>query len=167
MVLWQFVIGAPRTDPSGLGGHTRIQQTVYHQWSGRRVNIKVAGVMHVTSRGIAGWAGDIYRIDFINNTAMNRPSIQCNNAALGDYCSQGFCYSNYPSSISNVGANAYSGTNLGSPDFQFDCLLNGPEFTIDIIPHNQPQGSVDNTALDSMTLPFIHCIVSLDVTLLD
>lgn len=170
MVLWQFPIHDPRDDMYDNTAHTRIMSSVYHNWSGRKVRVKLTGLHYFTDRAGVGWVGEMMRIDFLGLVAFERPAIESGSTNLGGSSSQGFIFSNLPGSYSAAASTVYPIVNQGSADYYFDCILQGPIVTIDILPFLYQPGARDvagTTPFDYFTVPFLHALISLDVTLLD
>lgn len=169
MVLFQFPINDPRADPYDAAGHTRIMSSVSHNWSGRKVRVKVVGLYYYTNRAIAGWVAELMRIDFINTVMIDRPAIESGSTGLGGSSSQGFVFPNSPGSLQSLTVNFFPSVDQGRSDYYFDCLLQGPVLTIDILPMLYPPGARDITATTPFTFvdAFLHALVSLDVTLID
>lgn len=169
MVLFQFPINDPRADPYDATGHTRIMSSVYHNWPGRKVRVKVAGLYYFTNRAVAGWVAELMRIDFINTVMIGRPTIESGSTGLGGSSSQGFVFPNIPGCLQSPAANFFPGADQGSSDYYFDCILQGPVLTIDILPMLYPPGARDIAGTTPFTFidAFLHAVVSLDVTLID
>lgn len=169
MVLFQFPINDARADLYDAAGHTRIMSCVSHNWSGRKVRVKVVGLYYFTNRSTVGWVAELMRIDFINTIMIDRPAIESGSTGLGGSSSQGFVFPNIPGSTATTTANVFPTTDQGRADYYFDCILQGPVLTIDILPMLYPPGARDIAGTTPFTFvdAFLHALVSLDVTLID
>lgn len=160
MVLFQFPFGATADSQINIGGgdtvifaNPRIQQGVFHNFSNRKVHIKVLNIVYATALAPNTPAKDLYRIDFYNMQMIGNPTVAQGNGAQGTHCSQGILFSN---------DNQY-GMGASSP-YEFDAWLQGPLLVADILPHNSEVGA--ECSFD-MSNGLSHALLVLDVTLLE
>lgn len=145
--------GAVPPDPGNpLVDFPRIQQGVFHNFSNRKVHIKVLNIVYITAIGDTP-PEDLYRIDFYNLQMIGNPVIAQANGAQGTHCSNGIVFSNVSSQYG-----------LSGTPYEFDAWLQGPLLIADILPHNTIPGDFCPLAV---TTGLDHCHITLDVTLLE
>ena len=119
--------GAVPPDPGNpLIDFPRIQQGVFHNFSNRKVHIKVLNIVYAKKVAADPQPSpDLYRIDFYNMQMIGHPVVAQANGAQGSHCSNGIVFSN--------NAVLYG---LSSAPYEFDAWLQGPLLIADILPHN-------------------------------
>lgn len=131
----------------------RIQQAVFHQYSNRKVHIKVLNIVYAKALGANQPAQDLYRIDFKNMQMIGNPAVAQGNGAGGAFCSNGILFSNNAAQYGLAGA-----------PYEFDAWLQGPVLVADIVPHSTAPGDFCPILVSS---GLGHAHLTLDVTLLE
>lgn len=160
MVLFQFPFGSTAESAINIGDgdavvftQPRIQQGVFHNFSNRKVHIKVLNIIYAPSLSPNIPTLDLYRIDFYNMLMIGNPTVAQGNGAGGSHCSSGILFSNDGS----------YGMGASSP-YEFDAWLQGPLLIADILPHSLAVGA--ECPFD-MSNGLAHALIVLDVTLLE
>ena len=160
MVLFQFPFGTPAESEINIGtGETvvfaqpRVQQGVFHNFSNRKVHIKVLNIVYSKSLGANAPEKDLYRIDFHNMQMIGNPTVAQGNGAGGSHCSSGIIFSNDATQYGLAGA-----------PYEFDAWLQGPLLIADILPHSVEPGALCSFAMSN---GLAHALITLDVTLLE
>ena len=148
----------PVVDPPDPGNplvdFPRIQQGVFHNFSNRKVHIKVILIAYTRQSGGFQPPQDLYRIDFYNMQIIGSPTIAQGNGAQGTHCSHGICFSN------NISVN---GSGPSAP-IEFDAWLQGPLLIADILPHDVVPGDFCPLAVSD---GLANALIMLDVQLLE
>lgn len=159
MVLFQFPFGATAEKEINVGTgdsitftQPRVQQGVFHNFSNRKVHIKVLNIVYSVALSPYVPPLDLYRIDFYNMQMIGAPTIAQGNGAQGTHCSHGIVFSN---------SSPYG---LSGAPYEFDAWLQGPLLIADILPHNEEAGAVCSF---EMSNGLAHALIVLDVTLLE
>jgi hypothetical protein len=148
----------PVIDPPDPGNplvdFPRIQQGIFHNFSNRKVRVKIILIAYTRQSGAAQPPLDLYRVDFFNMQIIGSPTIAQGNGALGELCSHGICFSN------NISVN---GSGPSYP-IEFDAWLQGPLLIADIVPHDTIPGDFCPLVVSE---GLAHALIMMDVTLLE
>ena len=160
MVLLQFPFGATAEKEINVGTgdsitftQPRVQQGVFHNFSNRKVHIKVLNIVYSVALSPYVPPLDLYRIDFYNMQMIGNPVVVQGNGAQGTHCSSGIMFSNNAAQYGLAGA-----------PYEFDAWLQGPLLIADILPHtSEPRDFCPILVSSGLG----HAHLTLDVTLLE